>query len=71
MIDNNKRLCGRVHVSEKQVGFMQGRSTTDACFAQRQLMQRCVERKKLHSVFNDMEKGYDRVRKEEIWNCLR
>ena len=34
-----KRLCGRVQVSEQQFGFMPGRCMTDVCFALKQLME--------------------------------
>ena len=40
---------------------MQGRSTTDAFFAERQMMERYREgQKEVHSVFIRMEKAYDK-----------
>ncbi|XP_063615696.1 craniofacial development protein 2-like [Penaeus indicus] len=56
------RLRAIVTISEQQFGFMPGRSTTDAIFALRQLMEKYREgQRELHSVFIDLEKAYDRV----------
>ena len=66
------RLRGTVTMSDQQFGFMPGRSTTDAIFALRQLMEKCREgQRHLHCVFIDVEKAYDRVPQMEVWNCLR
>ncbi|XP_063615413.1 uncharacterized protein LOC134788453 [Penaeus indicus] len=68
----DKRLRSRVTVSEQQFGFMPGRSTSDAIFALRQLMETYRDgQEDLHCIFIDLEKAYDRVPQQEIWNCLR
>ena len=55
-----------------RVHFMPGRSTTDAIFALRQLIEKYREgRKSLHCIFIDLEKAYDQVPRSEVWNCLR
>jgi hypothetical protein len=45
------------NVTKNQFGFMSGRSTMEAIFLIRQLMERCREQKKdMHMVFIDLEK---------------
>ena len=67
-----KRLRAVVEICEQQYGFMPGKSTTDAIFALRMLMEKFRERQsELHCVFVDLEKAYDRFPREEMWFCLR
>jgi hypothetical protein len=56
------RLRGTTRVSTNQFSFMPGRSTIEAIFLIRQVMERFREQKKdLHMVFIDLEKAYDRI----------
>ena len=66
------RIRKEVTVAEQQFGFMPGRSTTDAIFCLRMLLEKWTERQKaVHCAFIDLEKAYDRVPRVEPWECLR
>ena len=61
------RIRKDVTIAEQQFGFKPGRSTTDAIFCLRMLLEKCTEgQKALHCAFIDLEKAYDRVLKEEL-----
>jgi hypothetical protein len=65
-------LRGVTNVTENQFDFMPERSTIEAIFLIRQLMERCTEQKKdLHIVFIDLEKIYDKVTRNAIWWALQ
>ena len=65
------RIRKEVTIAEQQLGFMPGRSTIDAIFCLRMLLEKWTERQKaMHCAFIDLEKAYDRVPREELWECL-
>ena len=48
------------------------KSTTDAMFALRVLMEKYREgQKELYCVFVNLEEAYDKVPREELWYCMR
>ena len=60
------RLRRETEVSQMQFGFMPGKSTAEPIFMLRQMMEKFRRaRKKMHVVFVDLEKAFDRVRSEE------
>ena len=66
------RIKKDVTIAEEQFGFMPGRSTAVAVFCLRMLLKKWTERQRaMHFAFIDLEKAYDRVPREELWECLR
>ena len=52
------RIRKEVTIAELQFGFMSGRSTTDAIFCLRMLLEKWIEgQKAVHCAFMDMEKA--------------
>ena len=70
--DNRSKDKEVVTIAVQQYGFMPGRSTTDAIFCLRMLLEKWTEgQKAVDFAFIDLEKAYDRVPREELWECLR
>ncbi|KAK3548176.1 hypothetical protein QTP70_005197 [Hemibagrus guttatus] len=65
------KAVGPDDIPVEQYGFMPRKSTTDAIFALRILMEKYRDgQRELHCVFVDL-KAYDRVPREELWYCMR
>ena len=66
------RIWKKMTIAEQQFGFMPGRSTTKAIFCLRMLLEKWTEgQKAVHRAFIDLKKAYNRVPREELWECLR
>jgi hypothetical protein len=60
VIEHRRR--GMMHITMNQFGFMPERSTMEAFFLIRQVMEWYKEQKKdLHMVFIDLEKAHDKI----------
>jgi Reverse transcriptase (RNA-dependent DNA polymerase) len=52
---------------KNQFSFMVGKSTMEAIFLIRQLMERYQKQKDLHMIFIDLEKAHDKISKNIMW----
>ena len=58
-------------LEEEQYGFRGNRTTTDLIFAVRMIMEKYWEKgRDIIFVFLDIEKAYDSLPREKIWECL-
>ncbi|VDP03593.1 unnamed protein product [Heligmosomoides polygyrus] len=65
----DRRIREIVKLSENQCGFVTGCGTIDAIHAPRLLVEKHREKQKpVHVAFLDLEKAFNRVLREVIWN---
>ena len=59
-------------IGEEQSGFRKGRSCADQIFVLRQLSEKLLEKKRrLFVAFMDLEKAYDKVERDGMWQVMR
>lgn len=59
-------------LEETQYGFRKGRSTQDPIFIIRQATEKTISKGgELHVCFIDLEKAFDRIKREDVWNILQ
>ena len=60
------------YICDEQGGFRQGRGCVDQIFAVRQVCEKFLEKgKEVYWAFMDLEKAYDRIDREGLWDVLR
>ena len=71
ILERRMRRKVEEELQEEQYGFRSGRSTVDPIFSMRQLMEKNWEYgKDLVMTFIDLEKAYDSVPREKVWETL-
>ena len=75
---NGRVLIGRIRtrsddvLGEEQCGFRIGRGCVDQLFVMRQLCEKFLAKgKDFFWAFMDLEKAYDRVDRDALWQLLR
>ena len=56
---------------EEQAGFRSGVGCEEQIFVMRQLVEMIEKDRKIYAVFVDLEKAYDKVCQEELWEALK
>ena len=65
------QLLKHISPREEQQGFRKNRSTMDAIFIVRQIVEKAIEfNKPAYLCFVDLTKAFDRVRLQDVTNCL-
>lgn len=67
-----QKINNKVYFQEEQQGFRTNRSTIDAIFILRQLIEKAIEfNKPMFTCFVDLEKAFDRVRLNDVITLLK
>ena len=71
ILDQRLRDSTEGKILEEQVAFRKRRSCTDQLFTVRMLNEKVIEKnKRMTMVCVDLEKAYDNVNREMMWNVL-
>lgn len=72
IIERKLRSITEASLSNSQSGFRKGRSTQDNIFTIKEIINKTLtHNKEAYFAFLDMEKAFDRVPRQEIWNTLK
>ena len=72
VLESRVRTIVEPILSDEQCGFRPGRSTIDQVFTLQQVGEKAWEyAKPVYACFVDLEKAYDRVPRDLLWECLR
>ena len=70
LIEKVKNITNNL-IGEEQCGFRDGRGCVDQVFTLKILAEKYSEKKKdIFACFLDLEKAYDRVQREKLWEVL-
>ena len=71
VLESMVRAIVEPKLSDEQCGFRPGRSTTDQVFTLHQICEKAWEfARPVYACFVDLEKAYDRVPRDLLWECL-
>ena len=71
LVDRVRRVTGGL-IDDEQGGFRAGRGCVDQIFTLKQIIEKVREKKcRVYVGFIDMEKTYDRINMEALWQVLR
>lgn len=72
VLESKVRAIVEPRMADEQCGFRPGRSVTDQVFTLKQIQEKAWEyAKDVFIAFIDLEKAYDRVPRDKLWECLQ